>query len=221
VTSDGSRRPVVRPVVDALEPAAFGEAAALLARAFRDNPLNVAVIGALASPLRRERCNAVIMRNLLRGAGARGVLLGARYAGVLAGVLVAAPPFTFPFPAPSFGGQLRSLLVQGLRVASRWREVFERLEQQHPLEPHDYLGLLGVEPSLQGRGIGAAVLRHWIAQVDRDGLPAYLETDRPENLRFYARAGFGIQNELDMLGARVWCLRRPPSEVVSSAAALR
>jgi GNAT superfamily N-acetyltransferase len=181
----------------------------------------VAVIGASSSPQRRERCNAVVMRNLLRVAGASGVLLGVRYAGVLGGVLVAAPPFAFPFPAPALGAQLRALLVQGLRVASRWREVFERLQRGRPVEAHEYLGLLGVEPSLQRRGIGGAALAHWLAGVDAGQLPAYLETDREENLRFYARAGFGVMGELDVLGAHVWCLRRPPAEVVSPAAALR
>ncbi|MCC6640195.1 MAG: GNAT family N-acetyltransferase [Deltaproteobacteria bacterium] len=217
----GARRRAARPVVDPLEPTAFAEAAALLARAFRDNPLNVAVIGAGASARRRERCNAVVMRNLLRVAAGSGVLLGVRYAGVLAGGLVAAPPYGFPFPAPGVGAQLRALLVQGLRVAARWREAFERLQRRRPIEAHAYLGLLGVEPSLQRRGVGAAALEAWLARVDADGLPAYLETDREENLRFYGRVGFGIVGEIEVLGARVWCMRRPPAMAVSVAAALR
>ena len=217
----GPRRRAARPVVEPLEPAAFAEAAALLARAFRDNPLNVAVIGARTSPQRRERCNAVIMRNLLRVAAGSGVLLGVRYAGVLAGALVAAPPYAFPFPAPGAGAQLRALLVQGLRVASRWREVFERLQRRRPVEAHAYLGILGVEPSLQRRGVGRAALGDWLARVDAEGLPAYLETDREENLSFYGRAGFGVVDALDVLGVRVWCLRRGPAEAVSAAAALR
>ncbi len=91
------------------------------------------------------------------------------------------------FPAPAFGAQLRTLFVQGLQVAARWRTVFEALQQRHPFEPHWYLGLLGADPPLQGRGLGSALLEAWLPTVDGDALPAYLETDREENLRFYGR----------------------------------
>ena len=55
--------------------------------------------------------------------------------------------------------------------------------------PHWYLSVLGVEPSQQGRGIGSTLLRDWLGQVDGDEMPAYLETDRRENVAFYARWG--------------------------------
>lgn len=211
----------MQPAIVPLLAPEFAEASALLARAFRDNPLNVAVIGASSTAARRERCNAIGMRNLLRAGEPHGVLRGARVSDRLAGVLVAAPPDAFPFPPPPFGAQLRTLLVQGLRVASRWRDVFVALQQRHPLEPHGYLGLLGVDPASQGRGLGAALLDDWLRGVDAEGLPAYLETDRRENLRFYGRAGFAVLEELDVVGAHVWCLRRPPCAAVSSPAGLR
>jgi GNAT superfamily N-acetyltransferase len=160
------------------------------------------------------------MRNLLRAGVGRGVLLGARRAGRLGAVLVAAPPHAFPFPAPSFGAQLRTLLVQGLQVAARWRTVFEALQQRHPFEPHWYLGLLGADPPLQGRGLGSALLEAWLPAVDGDALPAYLETDREENLRFYGRVGFAVTGELEVVGARIWCLWRAAGGV-SSPTALR
>lgn len=161
------------------------------------------------------------MRNLLSAASGSGVLLGVRCGGVLAGALIAAPPYAFPFPAPPLAAQLRAIFIQGLRVAARWRDAFERLQRQHPLDAHAYLALLGTEPLLQRRGIGAAALDDWLARVDAEGLPAYLETDREENLRFYGRFGFRAVSTLEVLGARVWCLRRPPAEAVSAAAALR
>jgi GNAT superfamily N-acetyltransferase len=111
--------------------------------------------------------------------------------------------------------------VQGLRVTSRWREVFEALQRRHPLEPHAYLGLLGVDPPAQGRGLGGALLEAWLERVDAGALPATLETDRRENLRFYGRAGFVVVEQLDVVGAHVWCLRRAPCAAVSSAPGLR
>ncbi len=161
------------------------------------------------------------MQNLLRVARGRGLVLAVHEGERLGGVLVATPPFAWPFPPPPLAAQLRSLLVQGLRVASGWRTVFERLEARHPTEPHWYLGILGVEPALQRRGLGRAALRALASRIDADGLPAYLETDRAENLRLYAGAGFAVTEELDVLGAHIWCLRRPPRNAISPPTGLR
>ena len=68
---------------------------------------------------------------------------------------------------------------------------------------------LGVDPDLQGRGLGGALLASWLEGVDRDARPAYLETDRAENVGFYRRAGFEVEDETAIFGARVWCMRRP------------
>jgi ribosomal protein S18 acetylase RimI-like enzyme len=99
-------------------------------------------------------------------------------------------------------------LRQGWQTASRWGEVFELLETLHPKEPHWYLGTLGVDPSFQNRGVGAALLSSWIAGVDRDGATAYLETDTARNISFYERAGFTLDGETSILGVPVWCMRR-------------
>lgn len=199
------------PAQPEIGPLAAGEdaaAVALLAHAFRDNPLNRAVIGS-PDPERRLRCNAHGMRALLPAARAAGTLLAVRASGALAGVLVAAPPFAYPLPAPPPRERLRCLLGQGARVASRWARVFRALDALHPREPHWYLGLLGVDPPVQRRGLGSALLAAWLAQADRDGLPAYLETDRHENVRFYARAGFDVAGEARVRGVRIWRMWRP------------
>jgi ribosomal protein S18 acetylase RimI-like enzyme len=68
--------------------------------------------------------------------------------------------------------------------------VLERMGATHPHEPHWYLPLIGVDPARQGQGIGAALLRHALARVDADGLPAYLESSNPRNIELYRRHGF-------------------------------
>jgi GNAT superfamily N-acetyltransferase len=183
----------------------------VLARAFRDNPLDVAVIG--GDPERRLRAITYSMRAALRSAAGPGLVLVAELdedgSGPV-GVLVAIPPDGFPLPPPPLLGHLRSLFGQGLRVSSRWGEVFRTLADVHPGEGHWYLSLLGVDPPRRGTGIGSALLQFWLECVDRDGLPSYLETDRRENLPFYNRAGFAVERELPVLGTPVWCMRRPP-----------
>jgi len=47
--------------------------------------------------------------------------------------------------------------------------------------------------------------------VDCDGVPAYLETDREEHICFYERAGFSLAGETSVLGVRAWCMKRPPA----------
>lgn len=68
--------------------------------------------------------------------------------------------------------------------------MFEEMEHYHPIEPHWYLPLIGVDPDHQRRGYGAALMAPALAACDRDGLPAYLESSNPANVPFYDRLGF-------------------------------
>jgi len=193
-----------------IEPIGSGDlaaAAGLLARAFRDNPLNRAVIGEPAG--RRLRCNQVAMRVHLPLAAASGSVRVARRERRLAGVLIAAPPGTWPFPRPGLGGGLRLVLGQGPRVVRRWSEVSQALQAQRWIGPHWYLASLAVEPELWGRGIGSALLRAWLEEVDAESARAYLETDSPENVGFYRRAGFVVERELRILGVPIHLMERP------------
>lgn len=192
----------------------------LLARAFRDNPLNVAVIDS-GDPARRLLVNAHGLRSLLPSAHAHGRVRVRRADGALAAVLIAAPPDGFPLPPPSFLRRVRSVLGQGLRVAQRWAQVFETLASLHPSEPHWYLSTLGVDPTRQGRGIGRTLLADWLADVDRDARPAYLETDRAENVAFYARAGFVGVGETQIFSVPIWRMLRPPAGASGAEAGAR
>lgn len=200
-------------VVEPLLPSADERAVAVLARAFRDNPLDVAVIG--GSPSRRLRSVTWGMRSTLlaarRGRGTR--VLAARALDTAPehpeGILVAVPSSSLPLPAPPLFQQLRASVGQGSRALRRWGIVFQSLEPLQPREMHWYLSLVGVDPPHHGQGLGRALVRSWLEAVDPDGLPSYLETDRVENLAFYAREGFEVVTDVEVLGARVWCMRRP------------
>jgi len=193
--------------VGPLSDAAREAAGRVLARAFRDNPLNVAVIG--SDPERRLRANLCGVRALLPVAQAHGLVLAASGRDGPLGVLVATGAFGWPLPAPPLGAALRRVFGQGLGVARRWGVVFASLARVHPLEPHGYLATLGVDPDAQSRGVGAALLAQWLAGVDVERLPAWLETDREQNLGFYGRHGFEVALETSVLGTPVWCMSRP------------
>jgi GNAT superfamily N-acetyltransferase len=70
--------------------------------------------------------------------------------------------------------------------------VLGQMEEAHPTYPHWYLPWLGVDPAVQGRGLGTALLRPGLAAVDQSHLPAYLETPNPRTIPFYERLGFEV-----------------------------
>jgi ribosomal protein S18 acetylase RimI-like enzyme len=198
------------PAIAPLRDADRERAVELLARAFRDNPLNLAVIGS-GNPERRLRSNRLGTALLLPVAQAHGEVWAAHLGRELLGVLVGTPPGAYPLPPGAWGPRLRCLVGQGWRVARGWARVFEALDALHPPGPHWYLGTLGVDARHRGRGVGAALLRHWVERAEDDAASAYLETDLLENLGFYEREGFRVVREAEVLGVRVWCMQRPPS----------
>jgi GNAT superfamily N-acetyltransferase len=74
--------------------------------------------------------------------------------------------------------------------------VFEEMDRYHPKEPHWYLAIIGVDPARQGHGVGSLLLKSTLAQVDEQGLPAYLESSNPANVPLYERHGFELQGEI-------------------------
>lgn len=204
MSAGASRAPEIGPVCTG----EVRDVAELLARAFCDNPLNVAVIGS-EDPGRRLRACRPGTRDLVEVARQHGDAWTARLDGVPLAGLVAAPPGGHPLPPPPLARRLLALWVHGWRAAHRWVEAFEALQYHHPLEPHWYLGTLGVDPPQQGRGIGTALLRRWLRRVDEGGASVYLETDRERNVPWYQREGFSVVRPIRVLDVPVWCMQRP------------
>lgn len=67
-----------------------------------------------------------------------------------------------------------------------------RAHDFRPVEPHLYLGILGVDPARQSHGHGAALIRPTLATCDRMGLLAHLESSNERNIPFYERHGFVV-----------------------------
>jgi len=51
-----------------------------------------------------------------------------------------------------------------------------------------------------------------VARFDAAGEAAFLETDKPENVRFYARFGFEVVDEASPFGVRTWFMLRPRTQ---------
>jgi GNAT superfamily N-acetyltransferase len=107
--------------------------------------------------------------------------------------------------APGMIAALGSRLPQTLRAIST-------IESNHPHEPHYYLAFIGVEPELQGRGIGTALLQPILERCDQEGMPAYLEASAPRNRTCYERQGFEVTEEFRFPrdGPPSWRMWREP-----------
>lgn len=77
-------------------------------------------------------------------------------------------------------------------------------------QPHYHLGLLGVDPACQGKGVGKALVAAFLALADGDpeSLGTNLETGTPENLGYYESLGFDIRGSGPLGDATLWCLYR-------------
>jgi ribosomal protein S18 acetylase RimI-like enzyme len=77
-------------------------------------------------------------------------------------------------------------------------DIFETV---HPKEPHWHLCFLGVDPTRQCQGLGAALLRHALAPIDAQHQYAYLESSNPANIALYQRHGFEVVREVRVGGS--------------------
>jgi len=120
--------------------------------------------------------------------------------------------YTHPVPEPAdFGERLAA-------VAGPYRAHFDALGElfatHHPREPHWHLSFLAVHPSRQGGGLGSTLMRRTHAELDRAGLPAYLEATNDDNIRLYRRAGYREMDPFEINlpdGAPFFRMWRPPA----------
>ncbi len=182
-------------------PEQVSQAAGVTARALRDNPSSVAI------------SNNPLVRLEMLYSTFGGMLAGARVAGVrrgncVLGVAGAVPPGhcvdsmlplevrTQDTPAPDASDTDR-FLYSGSVMAG------------HDLpETHWHVGPVGVEPGFQSMGMGRAAMRLLCDEFDEHGRLAWLETDKPENVRFYIGLGFEVIDEVPMLTSQFWFMRR-------------
>lgn len=88
------------------------------------------------------------------------------------------------------------LRATGWSRFGRLLAIREDMDKHHPMDrPHMYLWLLGVATDAQGHGIGSRLLKAATDRLDRDAMPAYLETGTIRNVALYQRHGFEVISE--------------------------
>ena len=183
-------------------------AAQLVGKGMRDNPSNLRVFR-IPDGEHRSIAMGRFFAPVLRGLFQRGLVLGAFLSNRLVGICgMARPGFCQPnaiektrvLPAAVIGNPITTPFL-----ILNWVQEWSRRD---PAEPHWHLGPVAVEPSLQGQGIGTAMLSAFCAVVDGSSAPAYLETDKHENVRLYQRFGFTVVESAQVLGVRNWFMSR-------------
>jgi GNAT superfamily N-acetyltransferase len=88
------------------------------------------------------------------------------------------------------------------------------LESHHPRAPHFYLGTIGTDPAVQGKGYGSALLEVVLKRCDDEAIPSYLESSKEQNLAFYHRHGYETIDEVfvPQTDTRLWLMWREPGE---------
>lgn len=186
------------------EPVLRGQGTAVAARALRDNPMSLVLSD---DPLMRTEILHGAFEMVVENGPAP---VGVRVGNCLLAIAAYAPPgqciSSILPPAdrqlsdpPSSASELDRFLHCGSVMADR-----------DLLEEHCHVGPVGVEPGFQGKGIGSLVLTTLCDRFDEQHELAWLETDKPENVAFYRRHGFEVADEVDVLSAKFWFMRRDP-----------
>lgn len=94
----------------------------------------------------------------------------------------------------------------------RWDALWDWVPSKLPAEPLWHLHSVAVEPELQGRGIGSALVEFGSRPARADGAGVHLETGSSRNVPLYERLGFRVVEAADAPGAgpRVWFMRWDP-----------
>jgi len=212
---EAGRRNLERLRIEELGASEIEEAVEVIVRGMRDNPNNIAAFG---------RDPEVRHSRLLRLFGAmasaevpgrdRNMLAARGSDGSILGVCGMVPPGRCQ---PGLGHQLRlmpTVLALGPRSAGRTMKWLGTWSKHDPEKRHWHLGPVAVDVHLQGRGIGSMLMRAFCERMDAAHENAYLETDKPENVRFYERFGFEVVGEQDVLDVPNWFMLRRPARRV-------
>ena len=168
--------------------------ATVLARSFYDDPQMAFLF---PDPVGRT-ADLMTMFGAIAAAGARRghtYLLVDDASTVTAGAIWS-PPGIQAFSDEEAGPLVETIAGRyGDEGLGRIAAMSEAMESNHPIEPHFYLFVVGVEPSLQGQRLGEALLKPMLAHCDATATSAYLESSNPRNIGFYRRLGFATVSE--------------------------
>jgi ribosomal protein S18 acetylase RimI-like enzyme len=185
----------------------LGAAAALLARAYRDNAWMVALLGDDQDLRERVMCSA----HRFRISALEPPAIVARSGGELMGICgFDAPAATTARSQDDQVAFVKIATEAGPDVLPRLMEMLTGFGRRAPAEPHWHLGPVGVSVNAQKRGIGSRMLELFCGRLDGNGDVCFLETEEPDNVRLYEKFGWVVTDEAKVLGVPGWFMLRHP-----------
>jgi len=205
-----------KPQVSILFPSQDADAAAMLGRAFADDPLIKAILPPIEDAAERARRMGLMFAVALAGQRRGGQpVIGVLHEGRVGAAAIIEQVVQAPSAAAIVlhGLQLVPALIKagGLGGGRRAVAALDVLSRNRPAAPHLYLNVLGVEPALQRRHFGVAVL-DWLREqtaLRADLLGVYLETATEANVAYYSHVGYRVTGEIYPLGVRMWQMLQP------------
>ncbi|MGH7917091.1 MAG: GNAT family N-acetyltransferase [Candidatus Binataceae bacterium] len=206
----------LKPQVALIFPNQFPEAAAMLGRAFVEDPLLKAIVCNIADPAQRSARMTYLFSVVLKGhrrdgQPVIGVMRDRRVAGSAIIEYVTRPNATAMTVMSGLTLIPELIRAGGLNGVARAISVLDTLTRNRPPEPHIYLNILGVEPEFQRNHYGVAMLDFLRDQVAlrSDLAGVYLETATESNVSYYSHFGYQVLNEIYPLGVRMWRMMQP------------
>jgi ribosomal protein S18 acetylase RimI-like enzyme len=122
------------------------------------------------------------------------------------GAMILVPPGHYPLPLVKIVPFLIRLIFTTLRckvspvklIASM--KVLLSMEKLHPKFDCWYVMQVGVNPEMQGKGLGGKLMHELVARAEQENMPIYLETANEKNFSFYRRYGFEFGQEIKYEG---------------------
>jgi ribosomal protein S18 acetylase RimI-like enzyme len=185
------------------------QAGQILGRGMSSNPVN---IHAFAIPDAEQRIRVLtrFFGPVLIGLYRRGIVYGAfRDEGMVGVCGIARPGFCQPTLLEKLS-VIRSVMPSNSVLTSyRVSQWVREWASRDPPALHWHIGPVAVDPAAQQQGVGSAMLSAVCSHMDAYGSVSYLETDRPESVRFYQKFGFLVLEESKVLGVSTWYMSRP------------
>lgn len=198
--------------VERLTPADGDEAIDTLCAAFREYPViryTLADAGDDYDNKLRALIGFFCNKRLVQG----WPVLGCRADGRIAGVALVNEPGMVPDPAVIEELHARLAAAIGDAALARFQRYEDESDRDAPPGPHHFLGVLGVHPELQGRGLARPLLDEVAAMSDRHpgSTGVCLNTEDRGNVALYEHMGYNTLAHRTIDTLETWCMFRPTS----------
>ena len=182
----------------------------ILCAAFHDYPVTRYVVDEAASDYDgklRELIDFFVEGRLTRYIP----LIGLYDSNDLLGVAVVSPPQEVPAPRELVECQAQAEQRLGREAMARFERYERACEATDPGHVAHYLGMIGVRPDMQGRGVGRQLIDAVKARArsDPSSTGVTLNTESASNLPFYEKMGFIKGSEADVGPLHTWSFYWP------------